>query len=111
MPIARDLKRIAAVIAALSIPCAGAVDVPAAQALLDKSECWNCHAIDKAKSGPAYKEVAKKYKGAPDAVEKLYKHATSRPMVKVDGNMEEHATLKSKNPAEIRNAIQWILSF
>ena len=105
------LKSLAAALAASGALAAFAADESTAKALMDKSECWQCHTIEKAKAGPAYREVAKKYRGQADAVDKLYKHATTRPMVKVDGNMEEHATLKSKNPAEIRNAIQWILSF
>lgn len=111
MPQIHLLKSLAAALAASAALGAGAADEAAAKALMDKSECWNCHGIDKGKDGPSYREVAKKYRGQADAVDKLYKHATTRPLVKVDGNMEEHATMKSKNPAEIRNAIQWILSF
>ena len=33
--------------------------------------CLACHAPDKKLVGPAYKEVAKKYAGQPDAVNKL----------------------------------------
>ena len=87
-----------------------AADADAALALVEKSKCFDCHQVDRAKDGPAWKEVAKKYRGKPEAPEKLYKHATTRPMVKVNGNMEEHAVLKSKNPSEIRNVIEWILS-
>ena len=47
-----------------------AVDADAAQALLKKSDCLKCHAIDKKKDGPPYKEVAKKYKGKADAEDK-----------------------------------------
>lgn len=103
---------IAAVLAAatlVAIP-AHAADARAAEALLEKSNCFNCHSVERAKDGPAYREVAKKYRGNPEAPDKLYKHATTRPIVKVDGKEEEHATLKSKNPAEIRNVIEWILS-
>ena len=87
-----------------------AADARAAEALMEKSNCFNCHSVERAKDGPAYREVAKKYRNNPEAPDKLYKHATTRPIVKVDGKEEEHATLKSKNPAEIRNVIEWILS-
>ncbi len=87
-----------------------AVDADAAQALLKKSDCLKCHAIDKKKDGPPYKEVAKKYKGKADAEDKLVKHITTSPMVEIDGKKEEHKSIKSKDPAEIKNAVQWILS-
>lgn len=87
-----------------------AVDADAAQALLRKNDCMKCHAIDKKKEGTPYKEVAKKYKGKADAEDKLTKHLTSKPMVEVDGKKEEHKAIKSTDPAEIKNVVQWILS-
>ena len=87
-----------------------AVDADAAQAILKKSDCFKCHAIDKKKDGPPYKEVAKKYKGKADAEDKLTKHITTSPMVEIDGKKEEHKSIKSKDAAEIKNAVQWILS-
>ncbi|MEI8163542.1 MAG: c-type cytochrome [Betaproteobacteria bacterium] len=87
-----------------------AVDADAAQALLKKSDCFKCHAIDKKKDGTPYKEVAKKYKGKADAEDKLTKHITLKPMVEIDGKKEEHKDIKSKDPAEIKNVVQWILS-
>lgn len=89
---------------------APAVEADAAQALLKKSDCLKCHAVDKKKDGPSYKEVAAKYKGKPDAEQKLFTHVTTSPKVKVDGKEEEHGSLKTKNEAEIRNVVQWILS-
>ncbi len=87
-----------------------AVDADAAQALLKKSDCMKCHAVDKKKDGPAYKEVAKKYKGKADAEDKLVKHITLKPMIEMDGKKEEHKAVKSTYAAEIKNAVQWILS-
>lgn len=87
-----------------------AVDADAAQALLKKSDCFKCHAVDKKKDGPPYKEVAKKYKGKADAEDKLTKHITTSPMVEIDGKKEEHKSIKSKDAAEIKNVVQWILS-
>ncbi len=87
-----------------------AVDADAAQALLKKSDCMKCHAVDKKKDGPAYKEVAKKYKGKADAEDKLVKHITLKPMIEMDGKKEEHKAVKSTDAAEIKNAVQWILS-
>jgi cytochrome c len=48
--------------------------MPAAQAdetLLKKYNCTACHAVDKKLVGPAYKDVAKKYKGQKDAAANL----------------------------------------
>ena len=89
---------------------ASAMDADAAEKLARKSNCLKCHAIDKKKDSPSYKEVAAKYKGKPDAEEKLFVHATTNPKVKVDGKEEKHESLKTKNEAEVRNVIRWILS-
>ena len=39
------------------------VDAAAAKALASKNACMGCHAVDKKLVGPAYKDVAAKYKG------------------------------------------------
>lgn len=95
--------------ATFSLP-AGAVDAKAAQALVRKSKCLTCHAIDKKKDGPSFKETAAKYKDKPDAEETLIKHVTVPSKVEVDGKEEEHETLKTDDPAAVRNVVQWILS-
>ena len=41
------------------------------QALATAKNCMACHAIDKKLVGPAYKDVAAKYAGQADAVDKL----------------------------------------
>ena len=97
-----------AVVAAM--PAGAAPDATAALALAKKSNCLKCHSVDKKKDGPAYKEVAAKYKGKADAEQKLYIHLTTNPMVEVEGSKEEHSSLKTKDDAEIRNVIRWILS-
>jgi cytochrome c len=48
-----------------------ALDNAAARALMQKDGCSACHAIDKAVVGPAYQDVAAKYKGDKDALAKL----------------------------------------
>ena len=45
--------------------------VLADQALATAKNCMACHAVDKKLVGPAYKEVATKYAGQKDAVDKL----------------------------------------
>ena len=92
------------------VRAAGDFDEDAARSLAKKSGCLKCHAIDKKKDAPSYKEIAGKYKGKPDAEDKLYKHATTNPEVEVDGKKEKHDSPKTKDEKEIRNLIRWILS-
>ena len=89
---------------------ARAFDEDAARSLMKKSNCFKCHAIDKKKDAPSYQEIAKKMKGKPDAEQKVYTHLTTHPKVKVEGKEEEHASLKTKDDAEIKNVIQFILA-
>lgn len=86
------------------------IDADAAQALMKKSNCGKCHALDKKKDGPSYKETAKKYRDQADAEQKLYLHLTTHPKVKIDGAEEEHASLKTKKEADVRNVARWILA-
>jgi cytochrome c len=95
--------------AVCSAPSWGA-DAAAAQALLKKSDCFKCHAVDKKKDGPSFKETAAKYKGKADAEQKLITHITTSPKVKVDGKEEEHPAIKSKSDDEIKNVVGYILS-
>jgi cytochrome c551/c552 len=49
----------------------GPLDLAAAQALMQKDGCGACHAVDKKIVGPAYQDVAAKYKGDAGALGKL----------------------------------------
>ena len=53
------------------IAAAACAPVLADQALATAKNCMACHALDKKLVGPAYKEVAAKYAGQKDAVDKL----------------------------------------
>lgn len=77
---------------------------------LANANCGKCHEMDKKKKGPSYKDTAAKYKGKADAEQKLFTHLTTSPKVKVDGKEEEHAGPKTKNEAEIKNLVAFILS-
>ena len=103
------LSGVAALLLSAAAP-SWAVDDDAAQALAKKNNCTKCHAVDKKKEGPSYKETGAKYKGKADAEQKLYTHLTTSPKVKVDGKEEEHTAMKSKDEAEIKNLIAYILS-
>ena len=86
------------------------VDTAAAEALVKKSGCLKCHSVTQKKEGPAYRSVAEKYKGKPEAEQALYKHLTTNPKVQVDGVEEKHISPKSQTDDEIKNLIRWVLS-
>jgi len=46
---------------------AATLPAAASEAMIKEKGCTACHSIDKKGVGPAYKEVAKKYKGNKDA--------------------------------------------
>jgi cytochrome c len=50
---------------------AACVPAMADLALAKSKNCLSCHAVDKKVVGPAYKDVAAKYAGQKDAVDKL----------------------------------------
>lgn len=89
---------------------AQSIDIASAETLLKDSKCAKCHSVDKQKDGPSFKKTAAKYKGKADAEAKLYKHLTTAPMVKIDGVEEEHAKVKSRDEAAIKNLARYILS-
>lgn len=97
--------------ATLGAGTAQAVNADGAQMLARQSGCLKCHAVDKKKDAPAYRDIAAKYAGNKDAEAKLTHHITSGERVKFeDGHEEDHKVVKSKDPAEIKNLVDWILS-
>jgi len=96
----------------LAVPrTAAAIDAAAAEALMLDNGCNKCHAVAKKKDGPAYRDVAAKYRGKPDAEEKVTYHVTSGEMVKFDdGHEENHKKVKAKSPDDLKNLVNWILS-
>lgn len=65
------MKRILVAIATLATACAVSTPALADMALATAKNCMACHAVDKKLVGPSYKDVAAKYAGQADAVEKL----------------------------------------
>lgn len=105
------LLPVVAIACLFSTVALAAVDEAAATALAKKNDCFKCHAIDKTKKGPSYKSVAEKYRGKPEGEEKILKNITTGPKVKLeDGTEEEHKIIDTKDKAEIKNLIDWILS-
>ena len=96
--------------ASLAAQAQPAVDVGDAEKLAKKSGCNKCHSLSAKKEGPPYKETAAKYKGKADAEQTLYTHLTTNPKVKVDGKEERHDSPKTKEEAQIRNLVRYVLT-
>ena len=91
--------------ATMLVPAAAlAVDVDAAKELARQNNCFRCHAVDKEKVGPAWKDVAAKLKGNKDAEAMLIKHLTGA------GKDPNHPVVKAKSPDDVKNLADWILS-
>jgi cytochrome c len=95
----------------LMVAAAGVLAAPVAQAdeaLLKKHNCVACHQIDKKVVGPAYKDVAKKYKGQKDVAVKLAEK------VKKGGQGAWGSVPMPPNPAvpdaDIKKMVAYILS-
>jgi cytochrome c len=88
---------IVAVVATVGIAFAGAAS---AQADLAQKNCGACHSLDTKKMGPAFKDVAKKYKGNANAEAEL--------VAKVTG-AKGHPKVKASD-ADVTSIIKWVLS-
>lgn len=107
-------KLLASALAVAAFSIAGhafAVDAAAAEKLARQEGCLRCHGIERGKDGPAYKEVAAKFKGKAGAEARLLQHLSSGEKAKFpDGHEEEHKIPKTKDMDQIKNLVQWILS-
>jgi cytochrome c len=76
--------------------------------LAQKKNCMACHAIDKKLVGPSYKDVAAKYAGQKDAVDKLAQKVLK------GGTGAWGAVPMPANPqvteAEAKQLVSWILT-
>jgi cytochrome c len=76
--------------------------------LMEGSDCKSCHLIDKKSIGPMYKDVAKKYKGDPKAVDYLAKKVISGGGgVWGEVNMAAHPQLSVADASEM---VKYVLS-
>ena len=96
------LVPIAAIFALAGLP------VAAQQDLAQKKNCMSCHAIDKKLVGPAYKDVAAKYAGQKDAVDKLTQKVL-KGGTGVWGPLPMPAN-PQVSEAEAKQLVQWVLS-
>jgi cytochrome c len=76
--------------------------------LAQKKNCMACHAVDKKVLGPSYKDVAAKYAGQKDAVDKL-----SVKVLKGSAGVWSAVPMPA-NPqvseAEAKQLVQWIMT-
>lgn len=87
-----------AVMAAASIAAAGAAQ--AQEALAKSSGCMACHDVSAKKMGPAFKEVAAKYKGKADAEGMLVTKLSTA---------KGHPEVKAKGD-DLKGIVKWVLS-
>lgn len=101
----------AALLGASSVLAAeDAMDADAAQALARKGNCFKCHAIDKMKDAPSFKEIASRHKDKVAAEAALVTYLKTGPKVQIDGRQEDHEIVKTKSDAEVLNLVRYILS-
>jgi len=88
---------------------AGAADAKAAEALAQKSGCLACHSVDKKVIGPAYKDVAAKYKGDKGAEAKLIAKVKNGGSG-VWGPVPMPANSPHVKDEDIKTIVHWILT-
>lgn len=90
------------------IAAAACVPAMADLALATSKNCMACHAVDKKVVGPAYKDVAAKYTGQKDAVDKL-----SAKIMKGGSGVWGPVPMPANtqvNEAEAKKLAAWVLS-
>jgi len=81
--------------------------VRADQALASSKNCMSCHAIDKKVVGPAYQDVAAKYKGDKSAADKL-----AAKVMRGGGGVWGAVPMPANpqvNEAEAKKLVAWVL--
>lgn len=99
-----------ALFAAATVAIAASAHAADGEAIVKKARCVACHTVDAKRVGPAYKEVAAKYKGDTKAAGMLFekvRHGGSGNWGNVP--MIPHGEDKISND-DLNEAIKWILS-
>lgn len=98
---------IATVLLAGTVSAHAAVDAAKAQAIANKNACMGCHQVERKLVGPAYKDVANKYKGDKNAMAMLSKK------IKAGGAGAWGPVPMPANPnisdADVSTVVEWIL--
>ncbi|MGE5095541.1 MAG: c-type cytochrome [Betaproteobacteria bacterium] len=101
------MKKMVPLLAALGL-AAAALPAAAQEALAQKNGCLACHAVDKKLVGPAYKDVAAKYKGDAKAEAKL-EEKVKKGGVGTWGQVPMPPN-SSVSDADVKSLVKWILS-
>jgi cytochrome c len=89
------------IMVAVTAAALGSAGVAVAQEALAKSSgCLNCHAVDTKKMGPAFKDIAAKYKGKADAEATLVTKLTTA---------KGHPEVKA-SPDDVKSLVKWVLA-
>ena len=102
------MKRILIAIAALAGGFAASTPALADMALATAKNCMACHGVDKKLVGPSYKDIATKYAGQADAVDKL-----AGKVVKGGSGAWGPVPMPANaqiNDAEAKKLVAWILA-
>jgi cytochrome c len=87
--------------AAGALMVTGAANAQSAQDLAKAKNCTNCHELDKKKVGPAFKDVAAKYKDNKDAEVKL---------IAALKEGKGHPVKVAASDAELKTLVDYVLS-
>jgi cytochrome c len=88
-----------------------AMDAAAADQLLKDNKCTKCHEVDRKKDGPAYRDVAAKYRAEAGGQDKVVQHMTAGERVKFpDGHEERHKKIKVDSPDDVKALAAWMLT-
>lgn len=102
------MKRTFVTIATLATVFAVSTPALADMALATTKNCMACHAVDKKLVGPSYKDIATKYAGQADAVDKL-----ASKVVKGGSGVWGPVPMPANaqiNDADAKKLVTWILA-
>ncbi len=85
------------------------VDMAKGDALAKASNCMACHAVDHKLIGPAYQDVAKKYKGDKEAEAKLIAKVKNGG-AGVWGQIPMPPNAPKVSDADIKTLVEWVLA-
>ena len=90
--------------------CLSAAPLQASEAIVKKARCVACHVVDAKRVGPAYRDVAAKYRNNPKAAAMLFEKVRQGG----SGNWGEVPMMPHEadkiSDDDLKAAIQWILS-
>ena len=94
------MKKTMTILAVASMGALAAGSAVAQEDLAQKSGCLNCHAVATKKVGPAFKDVAAKYKGDAGAEAKLVTEISTG---------KGHPAVKA-SADDVKSLVKWVLS-